>query len=83
MKVPNIRFSLKFFNEKGEEVVIRTLEDLRLNFNATDFYAYLSDGTLSRWLRCLGHPELVSRIEQALRENAVRRQMLAALKVVG
>jgi len=79
MKIPNIRFNLKFYDERGEAITIRTVEDLKNNFNVSDAYAYMMDGTLSRWLRSLREVECAECVERARSESAVRVQVEALL----
>lgn len=81
MKVPNIRFNLKFFDDHGGEVVVRTIEDLKQNLNVSDLYAYMMDGTLARWLRGLRENGLVERIEKTMAQTDEREKVSALLSV--
>lgn len=53
MKVPNIRFNLKFYASDGSDIVIRTLADLEANLNLSDLWDYFKAGDLARWLRSI------------------------------
>lgn len=53
MKIPNIRFNLKFYAPDGSDIVIRTLADLEANLNLSDLWDYFTAGDLARWLRSI------------------------------
>lgn len=54
MKVPNIKFNLRFFAPDGSEVAIRSLADLARNLNLSDLWDYFKAGDLARWLKSIG-----------------------------
>lgn len=64
MKVPNIKFNLKFYDAKGEEIVVRTMDDLRAKANLSDLYDYYKDGTLSRWLLSIGEGATAAAVDK-------------------
>ena len=75
MKVPNIKFNLKFYDAKGGEVVVRTMDDLRANFNMSDLYDYFKDGILSRWLRSIGDDSSAQKIDECAHSDCVFEQV--------
>lgn len=83
MKVPNIRFSLKFFDENGFEIAIRTIEDLRSNCNVYDLYSYMVNGTLTRWLLCLHEDKCAESIERVRKEEHLLLQVRDMLEALG
>lgn len=65
MKVPNVRFNLKFYDSTGAAQDIRSLVDLREKCNLSDLYDYFEAGVLERWLSAQGErgiSESVTRI---------------------
>lgn len=64
MKVPNIKFNLKFYDAKGGEIVVRTMDDLRAKANLSDLYDYYKDGMLSRWLLSIGEGAIAAVVDK-------------------
>lgn len=64
MKVPNIKFNLKFYDAKGGEIVVRTMYDLRAKANLSDLYDYYKDGTLSKWLLSIGEGATAAAVDK-------------------
>lgn len=62
MKVPVVRFNLKFYDSQGNEEVIRSLGGLREKFNLSDLYDYYKNGVLETWLRSIGENDLANGI---------------------
>lgn len=77
MKVPNIRFNLKFYTADGNEIAIRTLADLAENLNLSDLWDYFASGDLERWLRSIGEQKKAEEV-YALGES--RRTVLEGLR---
>ena len=70
MKVPNFRFNLKFYDTQGNEAVVRTVEELRADFNGSDLYDYYQTGVLQRWLRSLGEQEKADQLDVSKSRNS-------------
>lgn len=62
MKIPNIRFNLKFYTREGEEITIRTYDDLVENLNLSELWDYYQAGILVRWLRSIGKVSMADAI---------------------
>ena len=77
MKVPNIRFNLKFYSADGNEVAIRTLADLAENLNLSDLWDYFASDDLERWLRSVGEQE---KAEEVRALGGSRRSVLEDLR---
>ena len=78
MKIPTVRFNLKFFNANGEEAVVRTLDDLGDKFNLSDLDEYFKAGDLSRWLRGLNESNIADQVD-SLKSVSDRKQVLERL----
>ena len=77
MKVPNIRFNLKFYAADGNEIAIRTLANLAENLNLSDLWDYFASDDLERWLRSIGEQEKAQEVHAL---GGSRRTVLEGLR---
>lgn len=77
MKIPNIRFNLKFYSTDGNEITIRTLADLAENLNLSDLWDCFASGDLERWLRSVGEQEKAEAVHAL---EGSRRTVLEGLR---
>lgn len=84
MKIPNIRFNLKFYTADGNEIAIRTLANLAENLNLSDLWDYFASDDLERWLRSIGEQEKAEEVH-ALDGNrqTVREDLRGLCRVLG
>lgn len=83
MKVPNIKFNLKFYTVEGREIVIRTFDDLVANLNLSELWDYYKSGILARWLRSIGKVDIANDIVKMPSYGSLSQQVEAFLGVLG
>lgn len=78
MMAPKIKFALKF-----GEASVRTVEELKSNFNVKDLLAYHESGRLRAWLEVRGFEEERKRLDALIKTETMVGKVTALVKVFG